>query len=329
MNPFTVPALPLDPLKYDVELEHRATFYPLGLPVTIATNCEAVVAAGEEVWGRETPLQAEWLIHPPVELRFAVSAGAEIERPPPSLPRGQQHLVSIVHDAANFAVCDLRAGFGFGWFTAKVACDRPYVRYHFLEPLVYLALEALYLTPIHAACVARANKAILLCGESHAGKTTLAYACARKGWQYVSDDASHLVRNSSERTILGKPHFIRLRADAPALFPELARYAPRERPNGKLTLELDTSALGIGIAREVRAECLVFLNRSISGGQQMSPRGTEETYVQLAKVICFGEEKVREQQRESLRRLAALPAYDLRYNDVHWAEQMLEAVGSG
>jgi hypothetical protein len=34
--------------------------------------------------------------------------------------------------------------------------------------------------------VARGECGVLLCGGTHAGKSTLSYACAQRGWNYVS-----------------------------------------------------------------------------------------------------------------------------------------------
>src|SRR5215469_16829668 len=100
-------------------LPYRAVFYPLGYAVAVTTNCKPVVQAGQELWGDETRLWDK----PAVELRLVVSNARPHpgERPTPQLPRAQGHLLSIVHDAANFALCDLQAGFGFGWFTPEVA----------------------------------------------------------------------------------------------------------------------------------------------------------------------------------------------------------------
>src|SRR5579884_2242730 len=98
-----------DPLSYQTPLPYRRTFYPLGFPATITTNNENVIIAAETVWGRFETKRNESA----VELRIVVSECAG-ERPRARTPRGQGHLVSFIHDAENFVVCDLRAGFGFG-----------------------------------------------------------------------------------------------------------------------------------------------------------------------------------------------------------------------
>ncbi len=53
------------------------------------------------------------------------------------------------------------------------------------------------------------------------GKSSLAYACACRGWTYVSDDASSLLRSGTERKVIGNSRLFRFRPAAVDLFPEL------------------------------------------------------------------------------------------------------------
>ena len=80
------------------------------------------------------------------------------------------------------------------------------------------------------------NKLICLTGVSGSGKSSLAFACARAGWTFVSDDATWLPIDEPAIAV-GRPRHARFREDAPRLFPELARYAAEQRPNGKITIE--------------------------------------------------------------------------------------------
>jgi len=311
---------PYDPLLYETPLPIRRTLYPIGFPATIVSNHENVIRAAESIWGKfELASDA-----PPVELRIAVSESMEPSAPS-RMPTGQGHLVSFLHDANNFVQMDLRAGFAYGWLSAAVARDAPYVRYYFVEPAVALMVEAHHLATLHCACVSLDGKGVLLCGGPEAGKSTLAYACARRGWNYVSDDASHVIRNSAGREIFGNPYQVRFRPHCQTLFPELARFAPYDRPNGKPSLELDTSILNISTARSAPADVAVFLNRS-GGGQGLTAFDKSEAYQQLIRFLVVGEESIREQQRAAIRRVLDVPVYEMRYQDLDWAEQRLRAL---
>jgi hypothetical protein len=315
--------MPFDPLQYGFPLPLTRTYFPMGFPVRITTNSEEVIRAAEEVWG----CCEELFGGAPLELRFAIDGDSTAERPPAGILRGNENLLAIVHSADNFAMADLSRGSSFSWLTPAMVSEHGYFRYHFLEALTYVMLGALYLTPIHAACVALNGSGVLLCGDSGAGKTSLAYTCARRGWTYVADDASHLLRPGAELRILGRPHEIRFRSTAAQLFPELAVYPPVKRANGKLDLEIKTSELGFRhTAMEVCAGYLVFPNRDFTGpaGVRAMERSRAEEW--LFEVLCVGEEEVRVAQRKSLAMLLELPILELCYRDPAEGEAQLRAL---
>src|SRR5665213_2624050 len=82
-------------------------------------------------------------------------------------------------------------------------------RHNFLEQMVYLLLGSSVVTDLHAACISKDGKGVLLCGDSGAGKSTLSYACARAGWTYTSDDTSYLINDLDLPTVIGHSHRMR------------------------------------------------------------------------------------------------------------------------
>jgi hypothetical protein len=226
-----------------------ALFYPLGYPVAIDTSHGAVVDAAAESWSMWPRL----FDAPELRVAVTVSAGRDCSMAPrfESGPGGFE----LIADEDN------RAHFGYGSQTAfmRVADStsrrRAWFRYHFLEALTLTALDSLAFTPLHAACVARNGKGVLLCGDSGAGKTSLAYACAKAGWTFVSDDAVHFV-SGRDGTVVGNPWRAHLRPSSVALFPELAG-APRvAQMNGKEALGVSMT----GAATAVISEC-IFVSR--------------------------------------------------------------------
>jgi hypothetical protein len=304
-------------------LQLKARYYPMGIPVEIDTNSEAVLAVARQMWGRYPAVAGAGSI----TFRIAVANQDAATPPFPSMPLGQGHLVSIVHGPGNFAVCDLNASFGFAWLTRDVANDSTYLRYYFLEPALYMMIEARYLSPLHASCIALDGRALVLCGDSGAGKTTLAYACAKAGWTFLSGDATHIVRGRPDRAVVGRPFSIRFRATARELFPELGAWIPMRRPNGKLDLEIDTSELGLAIALESNAFGVVFLNRRESASQaKIAPFPATEALRQFSTAVCFGDQRLRAKQVRALRDFTRLAIVELTYGDLSGAEKLLRAM---
>ncbi|MDC7784293.1 hypothetical protein PQJ75_08080 [Rhodoplanes sp. TEM] len=136
---------------------------------------------------------------------------------------------------------DRRTRRGLVWFT----CPDRIASWHVARPLLH-AVHGLALggpwTPIHAAAVARGGRAVLICGMSGAGKTSMALACAAAGWDYLGDDAV-MVRADPPR-VAALYASARLRRDTFHLFPA-AMEASRGISDdaGELKAEVDMSRL--------------------------------------------------------------------------------------
>src|SRR5215467_7377903 len=236
-----------------VRHENQACFYPLGYPVEIVSSEVAVLETASELWASWAPL----FDAPPVRMEVNVHRGpAPLRRPGFTALPG---LLRFCSDEMNFAEFDEASCCG-SIRIADEALSSPLFRHYFLETLALTALDAIFFTPLHAACVSRAEVGTLLCGDSGAGKSTLAYACARRGWTLVSDDSVHLVPGP-ERIGVGGSQRIRLREPARALFGELSSYSAKRTPNGKSAIEIDLSSMGLQNARSAVIDRCVFLQR--------------------------------------------------------------------
>lgn len=246
----------LDPLGASIPLPHHHVLFPFGFPVHIKTNELAIIRAAEQSWAsfsqrfREAPLQ----------IRVVVSDSSTTRRPPTPIVRAQASLMIRVADSQNFACCDLANGFCFINLSKAALLHRDYLRYHFLEGSVYALLDTQHVVSVHASCVVKNGHGVLFIGDSGAGKSSLAYACARRGWTYVADDATCLVRRRPGRQVLGNPQSFRFRPAVSALFPEL-RGRVKLR-NGRPTVEVRTEALSqLVTAQECTVDYLIFLDR--------------------------------------------------------------------
>ena len=321
------PETSTDPLLYSHPLPIVKTFYPSGFGLELATDSVAMAEIASGIWGRYPKL----FDVPPVRLRIAVSTGQGEMPPRPSMPRGQENLVSIIHGPDNFAVADLARGFAFAGLTLDVVRSPAYTAHYFLEPLAYLLLAARHVTILHAACIALNGRAVLLAGDSGSGKTCLSYACARRGWTFLSGDATQFAGRSGDSTVIGRPFKIRFREEARELFPELGVYPAKPGFNGKTDIEPPVEDLNIPTAVQANAAHIVFLHRSPEGcSASLSPVSSEEAFRRMAPVISFGDDQLRAEQRAALARfIGSRPASDLKYSDLSEAECVLRSLLDG
>ncbi len=312
-----------DPLGFGIPLPVQSRFHPVGFPLVLRTNSGDVLAAARNGFGEFEPMfEAE-----PIELRVVV-AGEDGPLPPaahagPSFA-AQGHLVAFVLDSANYAICDLDRCFCFARLTPAVARDALYASFHFLDAMAYCCVTHRHATAIHAACVARDGLGILLIGESGAGKSSLAWACARAGFAYVSDDSTWLLRNSAEPGLVGKPQRIRFRPEVFDVLPELRRLPRLETVVGKRSFEIPTAEVpGFPTARRCRPWKLVFLDRRLEGPPALIPMPNDEARRKLAARQFLWEPKALAAQTASLERLAHCQACVLRYSDLAGAVRLL------
>jgi hypothetical protein len=312
-----------DVILYDVPLALRATFYPLGFPLELATNSEAVIAAARESWSSFPSVYPER----PVSLSLAVTEqdGGPLTFQPKF--RMHDHLMSIVGDAHNQVICDFNRGCAAGWITRRVAENTAYVRLRYLESAVMSMMVTAHLAPVHSALISRHGVGVALCGESFAGKSTLSYACARSGWCFVADDGTFLLRNHTDRYAVGNPYGIRFREDAKNLFPELARHKIARRQNGRLGLEVRTSELPVTTAPGCSIDHMVFLRRASSGPARINRYGASEALRWLNRSTAYGPQEAQASQRQAYRRLLDAGIWELHYSDLEDAIRVLNGLG--
>jgi len=309
-----------DPVLAHCVLPLEQTFFPLGFPVTIATNSSGVLKAAEQSWGRFS------LLFPmaPIRVEAVVTAGDSQLCPPTTVCRIRGPLMTNIADGENFAVADFERRSGIMFVTDAAVAHQEYFRYFFLESTAMSLLSRGCATAIHAACVALDGQGVLLCGDSGAGKSTLAYACAQAGWTYITDDGSYLVHGREDLLVAGNSSVVRFRPTAEELFPELRGLPVIQRAGvGKPSVELWPAAEKAWAANNTATvKHVVFLKRNV-GVQELAvfPRAVARLSMQqCAQCVPYG----LEQQMDMIDRLLQCGTYELRYNDLDWATRRLE-----
>jgi hypothetical protein len=309
-----------DPVLSNSPLPLRERFYPQGFPLDLETNSTDIMQAAAERWG----LFSQAFDEAPVRFSLGVRPGESRELPAQSKVWSREHLMSFTANVENFAMVDFKQGYGFGWITPEVASNHPLVRYRFLTGPVLTMISQRSLAPMHCALVSRNGCGVAFAGKSFAGKSTLAYACARTGWTFLSDDGTDLVRNRSDRYAIGDPHTMRFREDARRLFPELADQLVAARPNGKIGIELFTRDLPIETATGCAIDHIVFLNRDESATARLRRYSKEDALADFEQHASYGTADVRTAQLRCYRRLLGAHIWELHYSDLDGAIARLD-----
>jgi hypothetical protein len=176
--------------------------------------------------------------------------------------RMQRHLFTVSLGTRDGGAADLDRGVAFAVVgPALVEAGWP-LQWHVMSALALGMLgPARGYLPLHAACVVRDGRSVLVHAPSGAGKSTLSYAAVRRGFRFVSDDSLH-VGGRPEPRVWGIPWQAQLLTDTARFFPELAASEPRRQANGEWKLDTDPERLRPGaIAPSAPLGPVVLLRR--------------------------------------------------------------------
>src|SRR5205823_3563102 len=90
--------------------------------------------------------------------------------------RRQGPLFTIGASRATTIAGDDTTGYAFGFISHAAAVQAEFVRVALVQSAAFNLLAARSLAPMHAACLVKDGRTVLLRGASGAGKTTLTYA---------------------------------------------------------------------------------------------------------------------------------------------------------
>ena len=166
---------------------------------------------------------------------------------------------------------------------------------------------------IHAGCVCKGKKSILVCGGSGHGKSTLTYALARAGFSYMSDDAVFIQSNHAGIEIFAFPEKIKLDEKSRSFFPEFDRF---ERAPGKMEIAaVQTRIQDVSVEGEPFA--LLFTRINGGGKSELARLSKSEAMLRLiAQSVSVAKRSSVEMHMDLLQKIAETSvSFELKLGD--------------
>ncbi|MDB6091792.1 MAG: serine kinase of the HPr protein regulates carbohydrate metabolism [Gammaproteobacteria bacterium] len=204
-----------DPFNERVPALARATLQLLGGRFQFESDSRPLLRLAMTAFGG---LPAHRLAAAPPRMRVRLVLGAAGKRrarsepPQPAMFAGAGFLAGAT-DSSNFVVVSPREQATLVVVSPRMLRFPYHTRYELLEFAVFtLAARVQGLVPLHAACVGRRGRGVLLMGPSGAGKSTIALQCLLHGLDFLAEDSVFVAPETMLAT--GLSNFMHVRADS-------------------------------------------------------------------------------------------------------------------
>ena len=233
-------------------------------------------------------------------------------------------MLLVTADADNVCVAQFPTGKTRMVVSSAAIAHPTYFSQTFLEAAPARQIWTRLATPIHAACVAIDGRGVLLCGDSGAGKTSLSYACARAGWQFISDDSSYLLHERDRPPGAGRL--------SPGALPSVGRGAlPGNLRRGDYAAGVWKALHRISHFELADDQCDEQRPRRLHRFSQPPPTGCRgsDPVPQGCGALLYAPEPVWDEANEigqyaAIERLMKAEVLELRYQSLDWAVGRLE-----
>jgi hypothetical protein len=259
--------------------------------------------------------------HAAINLLADCRRGAYIGRCNFPIFRGRNEFVHADYGRKGSVWFDLKAREVTGVLSEEIIADEGYLRRAVLAVIAGILAPPLGVIALHAGCIVRDGRAILLSAPSGVGKSTLSLALALRGWSLLSDEWTFVSDAPNGLSVWGMQTSIKLLPDAKLFFPELSALSPAISLNGELSYEIDPwSFLGVDRAVDATPYGIVFLERVMESGAPIchaSHADDEETMQALLEGIEEQPETIAEQNRTRqslMQQICRLPALKVRFS---------------
>lgn len=302
----------VDPLGRFAPSAQRTILSVMGRSVDFETNCEDLFRRVEKLFSvypravDATP-QCRWRI---IQHRASSPGNRGFRR----FAFSDSNLRFAQVGQRSFYALDLESRTAVGSITEDVIKDELRIIIPFMDSLFCMSAASLGLVSLHANCVARGGRGVIILGEPGVGKTTVSYLAAREGMHFHADDGVFLEICQGELRAWGGFWPIVLRQETVEFFPELQSYASQFTYGDRALCYLNKGCLQTHNAEPVLPICSIFLNQAPCSSPILAQLSALEVYQRLANRMLFAEEEQFAKQEDAvLCTLSTLPTYEFNY----------------
>lgn len=289
--------------------------YPMGMRLRVETNDPAVLEAARQSFGRY-PHPAVAGGAPDVTIRLLVHAVDDQAAPHErgrSVARLHENYFYVTVGRDAVVMGDMARGRVFGCIPPSLVLDPEFIRHHFIESGFYFVLRARGFVGMHGAGLERDGRSVMLRAWQGTGKSTLAYACVRRGYHLLGEDVVWVHWDSPRQEWWGAPWTLSLLPDSQDFFPEFAGAATTVMSNGehKILLELDRIAPDAAVVTTPPG-ILVFLERHAAARSEAVSLTPSQAYNRFVHPLCEPAGPSTPGYTTAAEQLLSRPAYLLR-----------------
>ena len=282
-----------------------------GAVCSLSTNSVQVLEAA-----RTSFLSAEQSPEPvDFSMRFWVDDAEQTQTPwPAPYVRGLDHLVFAGFDERSSILVDLRSRRVIGRFSGAMAGDGAHWRNVIFPILLSILAGSIGIVELHASCIAKDQRGLVLIGPSCSGKSTLALALTEAGFRLLSDDRIFCSLKQGKLLAYGLPRPLKLRRDAAYWFEHLREQEPMVLQDGERVFYCEPSQrLGQPLSQTCEPQALVVLDQKQNSGFRMTRMRRSDVKSRIeADLLAEAPEDV-EKQDHIINSLLGLPCWHLQY----------------
>jgi len=157
---------------------------------------------------------------------------------------------------------------------------------------------------VHAACVSRAGRGIVLAGTSGAGKSTTAVGLARAGMLLLSDDMVFLEPRVGGLDVLGFPDEVDFTDHTGVLFPELVGPSTTAKKPWRPKRSVRPEAVGMTVAARCAPDALVLVEVADLERSRLVPVDAADALIELVPNVLLTEVRSSQAHLDALGELA-------------------------